>query len=153
MRKFDVGSSLFLMLLGLIICWQSVRLGLGTWRAPGPGFLPFCAGCLLFLLAAAILAGAALKGEKERVPAKFWIRPGSQRVVLSILISVVLYNILWTRLGFVLTTLLFMGFLLRGVGKRKWWVVLTGTGLTSFVAYFLFQRVLKCQLPTGFLGF
>lgn len=154
MWKYDFWSSSFLLLLGIVICYESLPLGLGTWKVPGPGFLPFGAGFILSLLSASILGLAYVKKKRTPVPTeKFWLRRDSPKTVTIILASLIVFNLTWTRLGFTVTTLLFMGFLLRVVGKRKWWIVLTGMGATSTVAYFLFAQLLKCQLPKGILGF
>jgi hypothetical protein len=56
-------------------------------------------------------------------------------------------------LGFTLTTFLLMGFLFRIVGARGWGATILGAGISSFLAYLLFQTFLQSQLPTGFIGF
>jgi hypothetical protein len=56
-------------------------------------------------------------------------------------------------LGFTLCTLLFMAFLLKVVGFQEWKTVILGSLFTSVGAFLLFQWVLKCQLPTGIMGF
>ncbi len=153
MRKGDLGSSSVLFLLGAAIVYGSWGLGLGTWASPGPGFLPFLAGLGLSLIATGIFALAVI--QKEEVPAaeKFWPRLDSGKIVLSVFISLIVYDLLWTRLGFSLTTFLLLLFLFRFVGKRKWSVTLVGAMMTSLTSYFLFQVFLKSQLPTGFVGF
>jgi len=153
MCKEDLGSSSVLFLLGAAVAYGSRGLGLGTWAAPGPGFLPFLAGLGLALFATGIFALAIIK--KEEVPAaeKFWPRPDSGKMVLSVFISLVVYDLLWTRLGFSLTTFLLLLFLFRSVGKRTWSATLVGAMIASLTSYFLFQVFLKSQLPTGFIGF
>ena len=153
MRKDDLGSSLVLFLLGAAIAYGSLKLGLGTWAAPGPGFLPFWAGLGLSLIAIGIFALAVIKREGVPAAEKFWPRPDSGKIVLSVLISLIVYDLLWTRLGFSLTTFLLLVFLFRFVGKRAWSVTLGGAVMTSATSYFLFQVFLKSQLPAGFIGF
>lgn len=154
MRKDDLWSSLVLFLLGAAIAYGSLKLGLGTWAAPGPGFLPFWAGLGLSFISMGIFVLVVIK--KKAIPAaaeKFWSRPDSGKIVLSVLISLVVYDLLWTRLGFSLTTFFWLVFLFRFIGKRKWSVTLVGAVITSATSYFLFQVFLKSQLPTGFIGF
>ena len=143
-----------MLLLGAVICYESLRLGLGTWRVPGPGFLPFWAAVFLISLAIGIFIMAVVKdADASQGPEKFWSRPESWKKVLLVLFSLVVYNLIWTRLGFSLSTLLFLGFLFRVVGKRKWGTVAVGSILTSFAAYMLFEVLLKAQLPAGIVGF
>ncbi len=155
MRKYDIWSGLFLLALGAVLCKGSLELGLGTWTVPGPGFLPFGAGLLLVAFSTGILVLAAARKEKSNdlMPQKIWRSPENRRAVLLLLASLILYNLLWTQLGFSLTTFLFMGFLFRFVGKRRWWVTITGAVLTSLTAYLLFQVLLRSQLPTGVIGY
>jgi putative tricarboxylic transport membrane protein len=154
MRKYDLWSSLALFLLGAVICYESLHLGLGTWRIPGPGFLPFWTGIFLVSLSISIFILALIKGEGTSPgPGKFFPRADSCKIVCLVLISLIIYNLIWTTVGFSLSTLLFLGFLFRVVGKRRWRVVISGAVLTSFAAYMLFEVLLKSQLPTGILGF
>ena len=154
MRQSDLWSSLILLLLGAAISYESLNLGIGIWTVPGPGFSPFGAGLSLACVAIGIFISAIVKGGKapDR-PEKFWPRPESRKVVFLVFMSLIVYNIIWTKLGFSLTTFLFVGFLFVIVGKRRWWVVITGAVLTSFIAYLIFQYFLQSQLPTGIVGF
>jgi putative tricarboxylic transport membrane protein len=143
-----------LFLLAVVIGYESTNLGLGSWRIPGPGFLPFWAALFLASLSVAIFILAVVgHDEVSHGPQKFWSRPERWKRVFLVLISLIVYNLIWTRLGFSLSTLLFLGFLFRTVGKRKWGTVIAGAMLTSFAAYMLFEVLLKAQLPTGIIGF
>ncbi len=154
MQKNDIWTSLVLLLLAAVICYESLHLGLGTWRIPGPGFLPFWAGLFLISLSISIFILALVKHDKaSQGPQKFWPRSDSFKIVSLVLISLIIYNLIWTTLGFSLSTLLFLVFLFRVVGKRRWGVVIAGSVLTSFAAYMLFEVFLKSQLPTGIVGF
>ncbi len=152
--RYDRWSSLVLFLLGASICYGSVNLGLGTWSAPGSGFLPFGAGLGLSLFSVGIFALPGTKRESApSVTEKFWPRPESGKVVSLVLLSLIVYDLIWTRLGFSLTTFLFLVFLFRVIGKRKWWITIMGAAVISGIAYVLFQIFLECRLPTGFVGF
>lgn len=154
MRQLDLWSSIILLLLGAIITWESFNLGIGKWTAPGPGFFPFGAGLSLACVAIGIFVATILKREEildgKR---KFWASPESRKCVFVVFMSLIFYNILWTKLGFFLTTFIFVGFLFWIVGKRRWWVIVTGSALTSFISYLIFQHFLGSQLPIGLFGF
>jgi TctA family transporter len=49
--KSDRIPAVFFVLLSLFACLQAVGIGLGSFRHPGPGFLPFSAGALIGVLA------------------------------------------------------------------------------------------------------
>lgn len=152
MRYRDIGSSLVLLLIGILILPQSLRLGVGSWMIPGPGFLPFWAGVALSLLALAIFLSALVRKVFEIAP-RFWPRLDSGKYVCLVSFSLIGYNFLWTQVGFSITTFLFMGFLFRIVGKHPWRVSLGGAALTSLLAYVFFNTFLKSHLPQGLVGF
>lgn len=152
--KADCWSSVVLLILGAVIGIESVSLGLGTWKAPGPGFLPFAAGLILLSLSMAIIAVAYLKGRKSpEISEKLWPPKENLKAIFAVLMSLVVYDLFWNILGFTLSTFLLLGFLYRYVGKRKWGIVIVGATLTAFVTYMLFGVLLKVQLPTGVVGF
>jgi hypothetical protein len=57
------------------------------------------------------------------------------------------------RLGYRLTVLLMLGFLVKVVEKRGWLVSLAFALSFSFGSYFLFYTILRVPLPEGPLGF
>ena len=152
MQKADLGSASVLLLLGASVCYKSLSLGLGPLGTPGPGFLPFLAGLCLASLSLVILLLAVVRRTPASA-AKFWPDPKKLKVVFLVLLSLGAYNLLWTRLGFTLTTFLLLGFLFRIVGARGWGATILGAAVSSSLAYLLFQTFLQSQLPTGFIGF
>ena len=69
-----------------------------------------------------------------------------------IVTALILYVIGMNYVGFFFSTLLFLGFLLRGIGRQKWATVIYVTTLAAVVSYLIFQYWLDVQLPRGFLG-
>jgi hypothetical protein len=56
-------------------------------------------------------------------------------------------------LGFLLASVILMGFLLRAIEPQKWYVVTLGAFLIPVIASLVFGWCLGVQLPTGVLGF
>jgi hypothetical protein len=52
-------------------------------------------------------------------------------------------------LGFIICTLLLLFFLFGFIGKQKWWVVFSGSILTTLISHAVFRLALKVQLPAG----
>lgn len=153
-NKIRILGSLVLLSLGAAVLLESISLGLGTWSVPGPGFLPFGAG-LGLLLSSLITFLATIMKKTEGIVERenFWVSADSKRNVSLVLLSLIGYNLIWTRLGFLLSTFLLMFFLFRIVGKLKGLLSLAGAVLTSFLAYLFFGILLEGQLPGGILGF
>jgi hypothetical protein len=57
------------------------------------------------------------------------------------------------RLGYRLTVLLVVGFLVKLVEQRGWILSLSFAGALSFGSFFLFYTVLRVPLPHGPFGF
>ena len=134
------------------ICYGSVRLSLGGFHTPGPGFFSFLTGIALGLLSllSFIQSFKDLPGD-ERNP--FWPDPRRTLKMGSVFIALIMYVIVMDSLGFGLTTFLFLAVLLRGIEPQRWSVVFSVSVFGVLISYGVFQYWLDMQLPRGFLGF
>jgi putative tricarboxylic transport membrane protein len=142
-------SLFFFILLSAVICFESLKLGLGTFSNPAPGLFPFLTGAILgglsvIWLVINLLPGAHWEGIKISI---------SWRRVVPMLGGLFLYSILLEFLGFFLATFLLIISLLKGIERRSW----VSSGLValgiSIFSYVVFRIWLRVQLPEGFLGF
>ena len=150
MKKFDVISSAFWLVIGILICEESWRIRLGNFQSPGPGFLPFGAGLILGGLALGVLMrGLHSKSDDRRA---FWEDQTRWTKVASTLMLVFIYGFLLEPLGFLLTTLLLMALLFKLIEPQRWITAIVGAVLSALVSHLIFQIWLKVELPKGFLG-
>jgi putative tricarboxylic transport membrane protein len=154
MIKFnnDQVSGAIWIAVGVAVALGSLRYGLGPLDSPGTGFLPFLAGCSIALLALIGLIQSSLKWRKGTgwtpiLRGILWQKP------LLIMAALFAYALLMKPLGFLLCTVLFIGFLLRAVEPQRWPVVIVGAIGTALGAFAIFQVWLKTQLPQGPWGF
>jgi putative tricarboxylic transport membrane protein len=154
MAKFnnDQVSAAIWVAVGIAVALGSLRYGLGPLSSPGTGFLPFLAGCAIALLAFIGLILSTLKrrrglGWTPILRGVLWQKP------LLVMASLFAYALMLKPLGFILCTVLFIGFLLRSVAPQRWPVVIGGAVGTALGAYAIFDLWLKTQLPRGFWGF
>lgn len=145
--------SLFWLILGLLICYGSYRMDIGTPGSPGPGFIPFLSAMVMVGSSSSILFTDIIKKWKSPKAEKSALTFHGFKDVLLLILSLIGFMSLLNQLGFSLCTLLFMAFLLRIVAYQKWKTVILGSLFTSLGAFLLFQWILKCQLPTGIIGF
>ena len=146
-------ASGFWLLIGLIVVIASTRLELGSLAAPDMGFMPLLSGLAMCLFAAIGLIHGTLENRRG-VRWKPVIGPNLRwEKSLAVLAALLAYVFLFTRLGFVLSTLLFLGFLFRAVKPQKWSVVILGSVLITTCAYLIFDVWIKSQLPKGPWGF
>jgi hypothetical protein len=146
----DLASSLFWLLLSALVCVESLRLGIGTLRAPGMGLMTFGVSVLLGLFSLALLfrAIAVREGPSARpdFSGALWRR------VAPVLIALVFYVWLMPVAGYLLSTFLLMSFLSLIVERQKVWRVVVFSLLATFITYYVFSRWLNAQFPEGLLG-
>ena len=136
----------FFILFSLYVCFESWRLGVGSFFRPGAGFSPFYSGALLGVLSM-ILGFLTFRGKVEI--AESWTDVGNTATVSLALLG---FALLFTWLGFVITTFLFILFLLRAVERRAWLLSASAALFISAAFYVVFGLWLKAQLPAGILG-
>lgn len=147
MKTSDIGSSLFLMVFGGFIAWQSMELSLGVLGAPGTGFFPFYLGLLLIGLALIIF----IQGVRQK-PGVSGTGLSKSRVIMAV-VAILAYTFILEPLGYLLSTFCLMFLLIRMMVKKAWWFAPGVAGLFSLASYILFNSLLKVLLPGGIFGF
>jgi hypothetical protein len=153
-EKSDRVPGVFFILLSIFACHQAIGIGLGSFRHPGPGFLPFSAGALIGVLAfwclfQSIVAKKSLKGE---APAEDTEEGLSRLRLILLCISLFVYTIAVSWLGFILSTFLFVLFIFCVVEPQRWWRIALNAILITTGNYVLFVVWLKVNLPKGIFG-
>lgn len=151
MKKYDQIASIGWLFFALYICVESLRMPLGYWRDPGPGFLPLGAGICLGILSAVAHFQARRRNQKEDRGS--WYSKKKVKSLALILAVLFGYAIFLEPLGFLLTTFLLLLLLFRFVDPQPWKVAIGGSALASSLSYAIFELWLKTQLPRGILGF
>ena len=143
----DRVSASVLVLFSLFVIWESRVLPLGTFRQPGPAYVPILLAALLLILGIFILLTAG------RAPSLSSLHWSEWRHALAILLTCVFSVFAIERLGYRLTVLLTLVLLVKGVEKRGWISSLTFAFCMAFGSYYLFYTLLRVPLPRGPLGF
>jgi hypothetical protein len=143
----DRVSGAVLVLFALLVIWESRHLPLGTFRQPGPAYVPVVLALLLLIF------GACLVLTAGRAPLFSSVTWTEWRHAVAILAASIFSVFAIERLGYRLTVLLVLVFLVKIVEKRSWLVSLAFALSFSFGSYFLFYTILRVPLPEGPLGF
>jgi putative tricarboxylic transport membrane protein len=141
----------FWILLSLFILFFSRNIGLGEFRAPGPGLMPFLVGLFLLLISLYALV-QLLSKRSDREGAS--TREGSVihfRKTGLVLFFLIAYALLLEKIGYLITAFLILVFLFRSAGSKGWRFVLIISGVTTLVTY-LFFTYLGLRFPAGYLG-
>ncbi|HET7394540.1 MAG TPA: tripartite tricarboxylate transporter TctB family protein [Candidatus Binatia bacterium] len=143
----DRFSAIALGISALLVIWNSRQLPLGTLRQPGPAFIPILLASLLLIFAVLLVL------TSRQAPSLSSVRWTEWRHALAILAASLFSVFAMERLGYRLTVLLVLSFLVKLVEQRGWIVSLSFAFTLSFASFFLFYTVLRVPLPQGPFGF
>ena len=154
MKNRDLIGSLFWFAVGCLFCVTAFKYRLFRAGIPGAGFFPFVAGGILAVLSFVVLISSIHVRRRNHgtTAGKFFPQQDSWKKVLCALGALLAYWIALEHLGFLMTTFLFMVFLLRFIEPQKWTVTLSTAFLATTLSYALFNVWLKVQLPKSILG-
>ena len=151
MKIYDLLSSLLCLVIGLAFVAGGIHMGLGPIHAPGAGFFPAFVGGILSLLSLGLLLKTALEKGSLSARQPFWKEKDSWVKVSLVVGSLIFYMAFLEFLGYIATTILFILFLLKLVGKKSWLVSVVMAVLVSMGSYALFKMALGVYLPKGLI--
>ena len=143
----DRVSGAVLALFALLVIWESRHYPLGTFRLPGPAFVPILLASLLLIF------GILLLFTSGRAPRLSSINWTEWRHALAILAASLFTVFATERLGYRLTMLLMLAFLIKVVERRGWVETLVVSFGLAFGSFYLFYTLLRVPLPEGPFGF
>ena len=149
MKRSGVSSSVTLLMLAVAALIEASRLPFGALSAPEAGFFPLILAVLLAIFSVVLLAQAM--SESREGPGPFLTGLGIWKRMGLATGALIAFAFLFERLGYVISTFLFMAFLLRAVERQKWWLVVGIATATSLVSYLIFGLLLKTPLPAGII--
>jgi putative tricarboxylic transport membrane protein len=128
------------LLIGLFFAYQAYALSLGQMMNPGPGLWPFIVCVGMIIAAVAVLIA-------ERVPKHFEKFTSYAWQTLYGIISILLFIMLFTWIGFILPSMGLLFFWLRFMGKETWRMSVVLSILITMAFYLLFQVGLHVPFP------
>jgi hypothetical protein len=146
MKTRDLISGIFWLGFGAVFTIGGLQQGLVRQGIPGPGSLPFVVGLILIGLSSVILVQTLLAPSSLKM--KFFLRDDSFARLMLTLLAIFIYGFFLKPAGFMLTTFVFLVFVLRWIGREKWISVLSFSLLTAVLSYLLFTA-LQVELPRG----
>jgi putative tricarboxylic transport membrane protein len=145
MRTADVITAAVLMLLGGVVLYDALRLGIGWGTSgPGSGFFPFWLALIMLLTCAAILVQSV-----RRPPGRPFVTPQAARPVLAVLGPAAGMVALTQVVGLYVAAALYMGFYMRWIGRHAWPVTLGLAVAIPVVTFVIFERWFLVPMPKG----
>jgi hypothetical protein len=151
-KTADILVAIVLSCFGLIVVWDSLRLGAG-WGVGGPkgGFFPFImaaialAGCVVIVMQA-MKGTSSVKGSKPFVPS------GGMKPVLTVFLPACGMVLLTEVVGLYVSAMIYLAAYIRIVGGYRWRTVLLVSIPVPLVFYWLFEKIFLIPMPAGMFG-
>jgi hypothetical protein len=112
--------------------------------------LTFGASGILGILSLVLFFQASLRTEEAQREPLF---TGEWQRILFVLIVLTLYSWSMPILGYLISTFALMTLLFWVLEKKRIWVVLFSSSLSTIATYLVFSKWLNCQFPDGLFGF
>jgi putative tricarboxylic transport membrane protein len=152
MKHLDQYAGIFWFLFGGAITLSSFYYGVGSPSEPGPGFITFLAGGILTALSLILFIVSGKTKERFQGLRHLW--EGRQTwKAFYILGLLVVYMLLISPIGFLISTFLLLLLLFRVQGTYSLKTVILLSGVATVLSFVVFDRWLGVQLPRGFLGY
>jgi putative tricarboxylic transport membrane protein len=139
--------TLFWIGLGVFVMFYSYNLGLGRFNNPDSGLMSFLLGVILVLLSLCSLIISLLKKARDEGTPKEGQSQTNYRKIGLVLIALFMYSFILEKLGFVITTWIFLFLLFRSMGNR-WITTFIASTFTVLATYFVFT-FLGVRFPPG----
>jgi len=151
MRAADLVTAALLMLLGGIVIYEALRLGIG-WGigGPGSGFFPFWLAVLLVAVGAVVCLQALLWGSRH--PFVTWERFVP---VLKVVVPLAGFIVLTDPpgplpgLGLYVAAGIYLGFYMRWVGRHDWRAVVALSIAVPVITFLIFETWFLVPMPKG----
>ena len=145
MRTADLVTAAVLMLLGGVVIFDSLRLGIG-WGTDGPrsGFFPFWLAVLMTATAALIFV-QALRRPVTRV----FVSRAALRPVLSVLGPATAMVIVMQVTGLYVASAIYVAFYMRWIGRHRWPATIAMAVGLSVVTFLVFEEWFLVPMPKG----
>jgi hypothetical protein len=145
MRAADVITAAVLMLLGGVVLYDAVRLGIGWGTSgPGSGFFPFWLAVIMLVTCVLILVQAM-----RRPTDRSFVSRAAAGPVLAVLGPAAGMVVLTQLIGLYVAAALYMGFYMRWIGRHAWPVTLGLAVAIPVVTFVIFERWFLVPMPKG----
>jgi putative tricarboxylic transport membrane protein len=151
MRAADLTTVSVLMLLGVVVMYDALRIGIG-WGGEGPrsGFFPFWLATLLLVFGAAIFVQAWRRPATRPFATRAQLVP-----VLKVLMPVAAFIFVTDPpgppdgLGLYVAAALYIATYMRWVGRHRWPTVAAVALVVPVVAFVVFEQWFLVPMPKG----
>jgi|SRR5262249_35813824 len=144
-RTADLITAAVLLLMGLVVVGDSLRLGAG-WGSDGPksGFFPFWLGVLLLAVTVAIVVQAWRRG-----PGKVFVTREQLRPVLQVLWPAAAMVAATHFIGLYVASAVYLALYMRWVGRHGWLTIIAVSVGIPVITFVVFEQWFLVPMPKG----
>ena len=131
----------FVSVYGIVMAFLSHRNFNVEWKL-SPYLFPLLISMFLLVLSITLMLqrDEGVKKEKGK---------GSWKTLLLFAVACVGYILVFSFLGFIISTILLLLAVMMILGEKRWWFILSVSVISSVVVYLLFAKYLSVMLPKG----
>jgi hypothetical protein len=157
LRSVDIAVALLLLVFGLVVVYDSNRLG-SKWGSDGPqsGYFPFYIGVLICIASVATLVQALRDRQSGKLLFVSWPR---LKMVLTVLIPALVYVFCVQYIGIYLASAVYIAVFMVWLGKYSWLKSAIVSVLVNVSFFLMFEVWFKVPLfkgdfdPLRFIGY
>ena len=145
MRTADFVTASVLVLLGGVVLFDAVRLGIG-WGTDGPksGFFPFWLAVILIVACGIIILQTLWRSSRDVFVTREQLGP-----VLKVLWPATAMVVLTHFVGLYVASALYIGFYMRWVGRHSWLAVVVLSIGIPVATFLTFEQWFLVPMPKG----
>ena len=145
MRAANLITATALMLLGGVVIYDAVRLGIG-WglEGPGSGFFPFWLAVIMVVTSTAILVEAGRRAGRRPFVTRAAAGP-----VLAVLAPAVGMVVATQAIGLYVAAAFYLALYMRWVGRHAWPLTVGLAVGIPVVTFLIFERWFLVPMPKG----
>jgi len=150
-KKSDLITSIILLAFSAYLIIESLTMSINAEYGPGPGFFPLGLGIILAILSIALIIENINPKKKDKA-SPFKNKAGILRSGL-VIAGLVFYALVITKLGYLLTTLILVLYLMGVVARDKIKTTVITAVCVTLMLFLIFDVALGVRLPKGPFGF
>lgn len=150
MKVADIVGGVFGILIGAYVIWEGSNMPPDYVMKIGPSFFPNILAGLLMLFSIVLIVNALKGKSKGTLEPLTLASQGVQRGLITLGATIVFCAAL-VPVGFILTSIVFLLFMMLVMGKREPLLIVTVPPLITISIWLVFEKLLLLSMPAGML--
>jgi hypothetical protein len=145
MRRANLLTAAGLMVVGALVLWDSLRLGIG-WSTDGPrsGFFPFWLSVTMLGACLGIVVQTLRRPGRAPFVSRQALRP-----VLTVLLPAIAFVVATSFIGLYVAAAVYIAVYMRWIGRHSWPAVLAVSLGFAVAAFAVFETWFLVPMPKG----